>query len=117
MPSFAVLWFLALQLLALAAPRSFASQPDAGRRATAGWAARTDETTSPLRPAARLATIAAPRVTHAPPRPPGAPTVASAPLRLGAPDIEPTPSLDRSHAAATRGGVLPYFPTAPPVVG
>jgi hypothetical protein len=116
MPSFAVLWLLALQLLALAAPRSVAVQRGEGGRAPALQAIRTEETTSPLR-SARIATLAEPRAPHAAPRPTPAAPIAPAPLRGTLGDAPPSTSLDRSHATASRGGLLPYFPTAPPVVG
>lgn len=74
-----------------------------------------------LRPAApqRLRAVDRTSDRSVPPlrTPPGLAAVASANLALSLASLTPPARHRVSHAAASRGGLLPYYPTAPPLQG
>jgi hypothetical protein len=120
MPSFAAVWLVVLHLLAFAAPRAGAPGAGVGARASATASLHRDDaraTTETPRPAAEYGGIVATR-SHG-----GTRSLTSDALAAGTPIGVTRQAIAhawvpvRSHAAAARGGLLAYFPTAPPRIG
>jgi hypothetical protein len=114
----AALW---LALLHALAPAALPQRPSivARERPAVIVALRAETPGETVRAERTVARVVVARVVepapHAPPRPPiVAPTGPAPECRAARP---PPRGCARSHAVAARGGVRPYFPTAPPLQG
>ena len=114
----AVLWLALLQALA---PAALPQRPSivARERPAAIVALRAEAPGEAVRAERTVARVVVARVVEpAPQAPPRPPLVAPAgPARECRAARAPPRGCARSHAVAARGGVRPYFPTAPPLQG
>jgi len=126
MPRLSALW-LSLLLLLAGAPASGRVRDGlpVGRAAgTAALARSAERDAAPLLRAERGAVVAPPVVErtaggagHRPGHPPSTDTDAASSAGARVVGRIRVAALSTMHAVAARGGVLPYFPTAPPYLG